>query len=161
MQRLYVFSHHNVWNATIKRKATWLTSVCFTRFKSLNKHFNLFQSRLSAQGPLCVYARETRLLTDKSQYGLMVSGPYEDACSHSVEEKEGNQMEGKSHGRRNGATAKVSEPIDPFPLTVLAFTDRQWLHGSLSSTSLLLFHPSRAGAGDGWAEEERRCVSSG
>lgn len=91
----------------------------------------------------------------------MVSGPYEDACSRSVEEKERNQMEGKSHGRRNGVTAKVSEPIDPFPLTVLAFTDRQWLHGPLSSASLLLFHPSRAGAGDGWTEEERRCVSSG
>lgn len=54
-----------------------------------------------------------------------MSGPYEDACSHSVDEKERNQMEGKSHGGRNGATAKVSEPIDPFPLTVLAFTERQ------------------------------------
>lgn len=87
----------------------------------------------------------------------MVSGPYEDACSHSVEEKERNQMEGK----RNGATAEVSEPIDPFPLTVLALAGRQRLRGSLSSASLLSFHPSRAGAGDGWAEEERCCVSSG
>lgn len=94
---------------------------------------------------------------DKSLHGLMVSGPSDEACSvWKLGEKPDGRKE--SHRRGNRVTAKVSEPIDPFPLTVLALTDHHRLRGSLSSASVL-FCPSRTGAGDGRAVKERRYLA--
>lgn len=104
---------------------------------------------------LCVYARETRLLADTSLHGLMVSGPCDDGCSHSAEARKETRWEGKreSHRRRNGETAKVSEPMDPFPITLSAFAVVPRPSESQRATTALLFHPRDQVAPPGLLQE--------
>lgn len=80
---------------------------------------------------------------DKSLHGLMVSGPCDDACSHSVEELERNQMEGKRV--TGGGKERQQKSVNPSIRSLLQFwrsqTVRDYAGHSLAPPSCCFVPP--------------------
>lgn len=110
-------------------------------------------------GHFLCYARETRVLTDKSLHGLMVSGPCDDGCSHSVEDRRETRWRERERVRGIG-TEQQQKSVNPSIHFLLRFQHSQSFPGRqrLSRPPLSYSFIPGTGSRDGWAVTEQRCV---